>query len=162
MDERNVVLNDSALRMNVLLIKPCMYPQQVQIGIELEDLRDAIGGNVEVIYPFDDPVGIILNEEGKNRGLELNRSLRMKNDEVYDIIAGDFLVVGLSEEDFVSLSPEMMKKYEEHFHQPEIFMQFGGSIVSFPVQDEQTRKSNLQSKTRKNKMPKEKIDRDSR
>ena len=38
---------------------------------------------------------------------------------MYDVIAGTFLVVGLGEEDFVSLSPELAQKYEEEFHQPE-------------------------------------------
>ena len=31
---------------------------------------------------------------------------------MYDVIAGTFLVVGLGEEDFVSLSPELAQKYD--------------------------------------------------
>jgi len=32
--------------MNVLLVKPFMYPQAVQIGCELEDLQKAVGGDI--------------------------------------------------------------------------------------------------------------------
>ena len=46
-------------------------------------------------------------------GLELNRGLRDENGEIYDIVAGTFLVVGLGEEDFASLSPELIQKYTE-------------------------------------------------
>ena len=39
-------------------------------------------------------------------GLPLNRALWDEDGLMYDVIAGTFLVVGLGEEDFVSLSPE--------------------------------------------------------
>ena len=42
----------------------CMYPQQVQIGCELEDLQATVGGDIEAVYPFSDPVAIICNDEG--------------------------------------------------------------------------------------------------
>ena len=51
--------------MDVLLIKPFMYPQKVKIGCELEDLQAAVGGDIEAVYPFNDPVAIICNEEGR-------------------------------------------------------------------------------------------------
>ena len=50
--------------MDVLLVKPGMYPQQVQIGCELEDLQAAVGGHIEAVYPFAEPVAIVCNEEG--------------------------------------------------------------------------------------------------
>ena len=46
-------------------------------------------------YPFADPVGLVLNDEGKLIGLDLNRSLRDEHGEIYDIVASTFLVVGL-------------------------------------------------------------------
>ena len=46
-------------------------------------------------------------------GLPLNRALRDENGEMYDAIAGDFLVVGLGEEDFASLTPELAQKIPE-------------------------------------------------
>ncbi len=62
--------------MNVLLVKPFMYPQAVQIGCELEDLQKAVGGDIEATYPFNEPVALVMHDEGKLVGKELNRALR--------------------------------------------------------------------------------------
>lgn len=121
--------------MNVLLVQPESYPKPVTIDSDLESLQAAVGGSIEVTYPFDDPVGLIMNEEGKIEGLPLNRALRDDQGELYDIIAGDFLVVGLTEDDFGSLTPEQMDKFEKLFHQPECFMKMGRSIMALPLPD---------------------------
>ena len=76
---------------------------------------------------------LVCNDEGKLIGLDLNRGLRDENGEIYDIVAGTFLVVGLGEEDFASLSPELIQKYTEQFKTPERFMQINGNIVVLPV-----------------------------
>lgn len=125
--------------MNVLLVQPKSYPKAVTIGSDLESLQAAVGGNIEVVYPFEDNVGLIMNEEGKIEGLPLNRALRDDQGELYDIVAGDFLVVGLTEDDFGSLSPEQMDKFEKLFHQPECFMKMGRSIMALPLPDDLVR-----------------------
>ena len=61
-----------------------------------------------MVYPFEDPVGLIVNEEGKINGLPLNRALRDEDNEIYDVIAGSFLVTGLTEDSFGSLTPEQV------------------------------------------------------
>ena len=144
--ERELV-QEQAEKMDVLLIKPGMYPQQIQIGTELEDLQKAVGGDIQAVYPYEEEVALIMNEESKIRGFELNRSLRDEKGEAYDIIAGDFLVVGLGEEDFGSLSPELMKQFEEKFHQPEMFVRMGRSIMSLPVPDDKVKKAEAPEKS---------------
>ena len=42
-------------------------------------------------------------------------------------------MVGLGEEDFASLPPELIQKYTEQFKTPERFMQINGNIVVLPV-----------------------------
>ena len=81
-----------------------------------------------------------MHDEGKLVGKELNRALRDDDGDIYDIIAGDFLVVGLGEEDFCSLSPELMKQFEEHFHRPETFVRMGRSIMALPLPDDMVKK----------------------
>ncbi|MDY4531498.1 MAG: DUF3846 domain-containing protein [Enterocloster aldenensis] len=125
--------------MNVLLVQPGSYPKAVNIDSGLESLQAAVGGSIEVVYPFDDNVGLIMNEEGKIEGLPLNRALRDEQGELYDIIAGDFLVVGLTEDDFGSLTPEQLEKFEKLFHQPECFMKMGRSIMALPLPDDLVR-----------------------
>lgn len=132
--------------MDVLLIKPGMYPQAVKIGCELEDLQKAVGGDIEATYPFDDEVALVVNAEGKFNGSELNRSLKTEDGQLYDIIAGDFLVTGLTEDDFGSLSPELMEKFEKHFHQPETFIRMGRSIMAMPLPDDKIKKPDAPEK----------------
>ena len=122
--------------MHVLLVEPDKHPRQVEIGTKLEDLQAAVGGFIEATYPFEDEVALIMNEEGKLNGLPLNRALRDESGEIYDIVAGSFLVVGLTEDNFGSLTPEQMTAYEEKFHDPEIFVRMGKGIAAIPVPDE--------------------------
>ncbi len=124
--------------MHVLLVESDKHPRQIEIGTSLEDLQAAVGGFIEATYPFEDQVALIMNEEGKLNGLSLNRALRDDSGEIYDIVAGSFLVVGLTEDDFGSLTPEQMTAYEEKFHNPEIFVRMGRGIAAIPVPDEIT------------------------
>ena len=45
-------------------------------------------------------------------------------------------MVGLGEEDFASLTPELAQKYEQLFHQPEAFLKLGNRLLVLPVPDE--------------------------
>ena len=63
--EEREVQKEQADTMNVLLVKPFMYPQAVQIGCELEDLQKAVGGDIEATYPFNEPVALLMHDEGK-------------------------------------------------------------------------------------------------
>ena len=122
--------------LTVMEIVPGQYPKQVEIDPDLKSLQQAVGGNIGASYPFSDPVAIVYNDEGKLMGLPLNRALRDESGEAYDVVAGTFLVVGLSEEDFASLTPELAQKYEEHFHQPEDFIRLGHRMMVVRVPDE--------------------------
>ena len=125
--------------LTVLEIAPGQHPKQVEISDELKALQQAVGGSIGATYPFDDPVAIVYNDDGKLMGLPLNRALRDEHGEAYDVIAGTFLVVGLDEEDFGSLSPDLAEKYEKKFHQPESFIPLGRRMLVVPVPDEAVR-----------------------
>ena len=144
--EREIQLDQSQM-MDVLLVKPGMYPQAVKIGCELEDLQAAVGGDIEAVYPFGEEVAIVCNENGKFNGSELNRSLRTEDGEMYDILAGDFLITGLTEDDFGSLSPDLMQKFEEMFHQPESFVRMGKSVMAIPIPDEKVKSADAPIKS---------------
>ena len=126
--------------MDVLLVQPNAYPKKISVGTELEDLQAMVGGDIEVTYPFEDNVAIILNESGKINGLLLNRAIYTEDGDMWDIYAGDFLVVGLTEDDFGSLTSEQMQKFEEKFHQPQMFVRMGRSIMAIPVPDDMVKK----------------------
>lgn len=78
-------------------------PYAAEIESGLKSLQAAVGGDIQASYPGDDPVALICNEEGKLMGLPLNRAL-FDDDHIYDIVSGNFLIVGLGEENFTDLS----------------------------------------------------------
>ena len=123
-------------KMTVLVVEPRKEPYVKEIDPGLHSLQAEVGGDIGAAYPFSDPVALVCNDEGKLIGLDLNRGLRDENGEIYDIMAGTFQVVGLGEEDFASLSPELAQKYTEHFRQPEQFISLGGQIIAVPVEPE--------------------------
>ena len=123
-------------KLTVLAVEPMKEPYVKEIAPGLHALQAEVGGDIAASYPFDDPVGLVLNDKGKLIGLDLNRSLRDDHGEIYDIVAGTFLVVGLGPESFASLPPDMIQKYTEQFKRPELFASINGQIVSVPVEPE--------------------------
>ena len=115
--------------MNVLIVEPGCSPREAEIGHDLKAMQDVVGGYIEAVYPYHDPVALVCNEEGKLIGLPLNRKI-----ENYDIIAGTFFICGLREDNFDSLPPDLMAKYEEKFAQPEQFVRLGKRIIAVPIE----------------------------
>lgn len=125
--------------LTVLVVEPEKPPYVKPICDTLESLQAEVGGCIEAIYPFDDPVAIICNEEGKLLGLPLNRALRDQGHHVYDVVAGTFLVAGLGAEDFCSLNKAQIEKYSQRFQTPELFLSLNGRVVVIPVADKPPR-----------------------
>ena len=113
--------------MTVLLVEPGSVPRRAEIGDTLEDMQNVVGGLIQAVYPFEEPVALICNEEGKLLGLPLNRSLRDEAGQVYDIVAGTFFLCAAppDSENFESLSEEQLTRYQELFRNPELF--WGGA-----------------------------------
>ena len=77
----------------------------------------------------------VCNEEGKLNGMDLNRALYDDEGRVSDIIAGPFLVTGLTEDNFQSLTDDQMVMFEDKFHSPETFIRMGRSIMAILHRD---------------------------
>lgn len=97
----------------VLVVEP-MKPCRVQeIGGDLESMQAIVGGYIEEVTPFTDPVAIVCNEEGKNQGLPLNRPLTDRHGVPYDFLCGTFFIAGVEGEHFVSLADDQIRTYKE-------------------------------------------------
>ena len=116
-----------------LLVEPQKVPREIEIPEGLKALQEAVGESIEATYPFEDFVALVTNGNGKFDGSQLNRALRTEDGEFYDIIAGNFLVVGLGSEDFASLSNELVAKYKDYFGVPEIFLKVNGKLHILPA-----------------------------
>lgn len=116
--------------MKVLRVRPKHYPEVIDIDCSLESLQKEVEGPIQAVYPWDDAVALICNEEGKLHEdcmEKLNRTLDGPYGIPIDIIVGTFLIVGLTEDDFGELLPEFVEKYEKMFHQPRKFVTYTDS-----------------------------------
>lgn len=103
--------------MKILIMEPMKAPYEAEVPNTLASLQKIVGGTIQAIYPYPDEVALICHDEGKLIGLPLNRRI-----EDYDIIAGTFCIVGLSEDNFASLSPTLLQKYKAKFATLEIYL----------------------------------------
>ena len=47
--------------MKALVVEPGQAPKKVEIADKLSTLQEIVGGKIECVYPFSDPVAIICN-----------------------------------------------------------------------------------------------------
>ena len=122
--------------MRILVVEPERRPEVREIDSSLESMQEIVGGWIQALYPFDDPVALICNDEGKLLNLPANRGLRDKNGQIYDIVAGTFFLCGApaDSDHFVSLTPEQIERYRERFYTPEMFWGMDGRIVCLPLE----------------------------
>lgn len=106
----------------VLVIEPGKKPYVKWIENTLKSLQGEVGGCIQAIYPWEDKVAIVADDEAKLKDKPLNRALLDEDGRVYDIIAGTFLIVGLAEERFCSLTDEQAEKFAGMFENSEMFL----------------------------------------
>ena len=109
-------------KIRVLVVEPDKAPKECRITNSLHSLQLIVGGMIEALYPFEDEVAVVCNEEGKLLRLPMNRSLKDDRGEIYDIISGTFLICGLSEDGFGSLNNELLEKYRSYYADRERFL----------------------------------------
>ena len=124
--------------MTVLLIEPGKTPRHTEIDGSLTGMQQVVGGYIQAIYPFEDPVALICNEEGKLLGLPLNRALKDEDGDIYDIIAGTFFLCGAPQNNtgFTSLKKGFQEKCEERLGTPEVFLKLEDCIPCIPKFEE--------------------------
>ena len=120
----------------VLVVEPEKKPYVKSIASGLASLQHEVGGYIQAVYPReDDPCSIICDEEGKLKSNQYNRVLRDEDGDIYDVIAGTFLVVGLGKETFDSLEAKYIQKYGELFAKPELFIRTGDRLIVIAAEE---------------------------
>lgn len=122
-------------KIKVVLVKPKEKAVITEIGADLKSMQEAVGGMIQAVYPFDEQIAIVCNDEGKILELPLNRALKTTDGEIIDIIAGDFFICDCSGENFGSLSDEQLSRYSEMFKYPERFYRDDGEIKAVSIRD---------------------------
>lgn len=132
-------MNEQNEKLRVILLKPGELAEIVEIDDNLESMQRLVEGNIEEYMPFEDAsdprigdCAVVCNEEGKMRGMELNRGISDQNGRLQDIIAGPFFIcyAPVESEKFLSMPPDLEEKMRKKFEFPERFFVSGNRIQS--------------------------------
>ena len=117
--------------MRVLVVEPGKRPAEREIDGSLESMQAIVSGTIQAIYPFEEPVALVCNDEAKLLNMESNRMLN----EIGDIIFGTFFLCGapLNSESFGSLSEKQLRHYSERFKSIELIVPIGDAVFVMEV-----------------------------
>ena len=112
----------------IVLIRPGEVPRILNVELTLGYMQEHVDGYIEAVFPFEDPVAIVCNEDGKFCGLKPNRVIRDKAGNPIEVIFGNFMIVGVTETDFCGLTDEQAWRYYNLFRNPEEIVIYGGEV----------------------------------
>lgn len=118
--------------MNVLVVEPGYLPYEKEIN-GLEQEQAVVGGHIQAIYPYEESVAIVCNEEGMIDGLPFNRSVPGG----YGGVFGTFFICGTEEDHFCSLTPEQIKRFKKEYSKAEFLIGAKGNepiTMKFPAE----------------------------
>lgn len=120
--------------LHVLVVEPGKFPELRSIPHTLQAMQALVGGPIQAVYPFEEPVALICNEEGKLEGLPPNRGLWDEDGTLYDVVCGTFFLCAAPPDgdSFESLGEEQLARYEKRFHSPEVFLRLDGQLLCLP------------------------------
>lgn len=95
--------------MRAIRVRPHTIPKIVDIDNTLEALQKEVGGYIEV-YPLNDDVVIVCDEEGRLKGEPV--SLCLYNNGSYVDFVGTVLILGVDGEDFTDVPTIFEHKFD--------------------------------------------------
>lgn len=127
--------------MRAVIVEPDRRAYVKEMGSGLKSMQKAVGGCIQILYPFEEEIALVCNDEGKLLDLPLNRGLRDEDGKLYDIISGTFILcrAPVDSEKLTSLTLEQEAFCLERFKTPELFLQINGQLVCLPLEERQDR-----------------------
>lgn len=118
--------------MHILIVEPGKHPIETEIDGSLESMQKTVDGYIQAIYPFEDEVAVICDDEAKLKSdTQWNRMLS----ETHDVIKGTFFIAGLGCEDFTDLEPTLMEKYKQRFWNTELFVSTPNGLMPIIIKE---------------------------
>lgn len=117
-------------KITVIFVEPEKNAVVTNIESTFEEYRKFLGGDFKQICPFEDDVALLINENEKFNNSAPNRALII-NHRINDILHGSFFVCGMGEENYSSLSKDLISKYLKMFYYPERFEIGENGIIRF-------------------------------
>ena len=106
----------------IILVEEGKPAREIEIEHTLDKMQELVGGYIQARYPWKDPVALVCDDEGLYK-YPFNRCVKDT------IIAGTFFICGLTEENFGSLSDDLVQKYKRMFAEPESFFRTKNALV---------------------------------
>ena len=130
--------------MKILVVDPMRAPYEKEIVPSLAEMQAVVGGTIQAIYPFEEPVALICNDEAKLLGMPLNRALYDGSGRIYDVVAGTFFLCNapLDSSEFTSLDDDQIQRFKHLFRYTERFIRIGSHIAA--IQTEESEKGEVQ------------------
>ena len=118
--------------MRILVVEPMCVPYEKEIIPSFAAMQAVVGGTIQAIYSFKEPIALICNDEAKLLGLPLNRALYDGNGRIYDVIAGTFFLceAPVDSSSFASLNDTEIQRFKNRFRHPELFVRVGSHVVA--------------------------------
>ena len=120
--------------MKIVVVEPYKRPCIMEIEHTLENLQKIVGGCIQAIYPWDEAVSLVCNDNGIAEGLALNRNIHEYG---YGPVVGTFFLCGLTEDDFGSLTDEQAEFFLRRFEMPELIGILDGEILAIPMTEDE-------------------------
>lgn len=118
--------------MHILIVEPGKHPRETEIDGSLAAMQKTVDGYIQAIYPFEDEVAVICDDEAKLKSdTQWNRMIP----EICDIIKGTFFIAGLGSEDFTDLSPRLIEKYKQRFWNIELFVPTPNGLMPIVIRE---------------------------
>ena len=129
----------------VVYVESDQYARVMDLGTELAEMQEAVGGDIEGIFPFPEQTCLVCNEMGKWQ-CKPNRTLKDSIGKPYLVICGSFFICDASGTHFGSLSDEQVQRYLKMFEFPERIGRTNGKLIAIPYDPRVNKKTNREDR----------------
>lgn len=104
--------------MRILVVEPEKTPYEKEISGDISSMQKIVGGWTEVVYPYQEKVCLVCNDESSINGMPCNRLI----EEIDFVICGNFFLCGIENGDFSSLDTKQIEYFKKKYDKKEIFL----------------------------------------
>lgn len=114
--------------MRILIVEPGKHPQIAEIDGSLEQMQKTVGGYIQAVYPWEDYVALVCDEEALYKDTVWNRYICEGL-----AIKGTFFICGVEEEDFTDIPLDLAEKYMQLLYTPHVFIQTPSGVIVLDI-----------------------------
>ncbi len=114
--------------MKVLMVEPMKPPRVAEIPHTLESMQKAVGGYIEVTYPWRDSIALVCDDEVVLKNKPFNRMVSRTTG-----IFGTFFLCGIDRDDLSDIPDDLIDKYVRLLYEPQILIKTRKGFIVLPL-----------------------------